>query len=470
MAMSGLLQELRCPICLEFFNNPTTLPCEHTFCHSCIQGTLVAQGPRCPECRATFLQDQLRPNRILRNMVDRVHTELGVGTCPMHQECLRMFCVTDQRLTCVVCRDAKEHYGHVFQPISEAAATSKEELNMALGFLLKDNSALKKLISLQRLEIQKTKDNCHHLLDNIGVQFKVLHQFLRQREQQLKKEVKDQERELLTPLEQHLLQMEQTLKERLKMEEILQAKVDLNEPNHFQQWWIDEGSLVIEGLKNKEQNTMTDLYKSEVCELQMSPDVGDSISLGPYLSHLQFFVWKEMLKVIKPVPDRVAVAKRSNSCLVVSSDSRSVRHVDSRTRWGSATGGPEFSMCHTWSDEGFRAGKHYWEVDVGKKSHWSLGLDAQSASSRDAVCRLNSSFGKHRVRSAREILVDLQVRPTKIGTFLDCERKRVSFYNADDMSLIHSCSYDTDKSLFVYFNPGFYFKGENADPLVVIWY
>ncbi|KPP58081.1 hypothetical protein Z043_124127 [Scleropages formosus] len=157
MAMSGLLQELRCPICLEFFNNPTTLPCEHTFCHSCIQGTLVAQGPRCPECRATFLQDQLRPNRILRNMVDRVHTELGVGTCPKHQECLRMFCVTDQRLTCVVCRDAKEHYGHVFQPISEAAATSKEELNMALGFLLKDNSALKKLISLQRLEIQKTK-------------------------------------------------------------------------------------------------------------------------------------------------------------------------------------------------------------------------------------------------------------------------------------------------------------------------
>ncbi|CAH1789292.1 unnamed protein product [Owenia fusiformis] len=47
-------QLLQCPVCLDRFNNPKILPCQHTFCVSpCLEG-LVNQSSRslkCPECR-----------------------------------------------------------------------------------------------------------------------------------------------------------------------------------------------------------------------------------------------------------------------------------------------------------------------------------------------------------------------------------------------------------------------------------
>ena len=37
----GLNQELTCPVCLELFKTPKTLPCLHTFCEECLKGVLL---------------------------------------------------------------------------------------------------------------------------------------------------------------------------------------------------------------------------------------------------------------------------------------------------------------------------------------------------------------------------------------------------------------------------------------------
>ena len=51
-------QLLKCPVCLDRFNTPKILPCQHTFCLSpCLEG-LVSHGNRvikCPECRAQHI-------------------------------------------------------------------------------------------------------------------------------------------------------------------------------------------------------------------------------------------------------------------------------------------------------------------------------------------------------------------------------------------------------------------------------
>uniref|UniRef100_A0A4W3GIP8 RING-type E3 ubiquitin transferase n=1 Tax=Callorhinchus milii TaxID=7868 RepID=A0A4W3GIP8_CALMI len=45
--------------------------------------------------------------------------------CEKHREELKMFCETDKKLICSICRDVKKHRGHSFLPIDEAAEIYK---------------------------------------------------------------------------------------------------------------------------------------------------------------------------------------------------------------------------------------------------------------------------------------------------------------------------------------------------------
>jgi tripartite motif-containing protein 71 len=52
-------QLLKCPVCLDRFNQPKILPCQHTFCKTpCLRGLISSSNSRfikCPECRAQHL-------------------------------------------------------------------------------------------------------------------------------------------------------------------------------------------------------------------------------------------------------------------------------------------------------------------------------------------------------------------------------------------------------------------------------
>ncbi|KAG5849432.1 hypothetical protein ANANG_G00110330 [Anguilla anguilla] len=478
MAQSGLFKELYCSVCLGIFNNPVSLPCDHTFCRPCIQNCQDTPRPRCPECRARFAAGAFKPSRALRNMAERLKAELYRCTCPEHQEKMKLFCQTDGQLICVVCRDGLTHRGHACVPVGEAAAVSKGELGEALEFLREDNGALARLISQQDDEMRKIKEKSTRLTANVGTRFAEVYRFLREREAKLKEEVREAERRALAPMQENLAAMTQALKPRREKESELRSGLDIEESDRFQQWWLDTGSPIVDELRNRVGGTSRRKgphamgeFKSEADDLRVTPDGPCSLFLGPYESHLQLFVWKEMLPMIRPAPDSITVEDNDDPVLRVSCDRSSVRHVDPRSAGAWSFGkGPEFSMSHTWSREGFRSGQHYWEVTVGRKSHWSLGLDAGPRGSRESVCRLNGRFGKLRFKTRREVPLDLAAGPRVVGTYLDCDRKRVAFYDGDTAALIADAAYVSDGPLFAYFNPGFYLQGENADPLAVRQY
>lgn len=47
--MIDINEELTCVVCFDYFKNPVTLFCGHSFCKDCIKGVVVNTS-KCPFC------------------------------------------------------------------------------------------------------------------------------------------------------------------------------------------------------------------------------------------------------------------------------------------------------------------------------------------------------------------------------------------------------------------------------------
>uniref|UniRef100_UPI00398E5610 E3 ubiquitin-protein ligase TRIM39-like n=1 Tax=Pristiophorus japonicus TaxID=55135 RepID=UPI00398E5610 len=65
-------QEAICPTCRDFFTDPVTLECGHSFCRSCItQCWEKKEINSCPECREEFPEINLRACRALASLAEK---------------------------------------------------------------------------------------------------------------------------------------------------------------------------------------------------------------------------------------------------------------------------------------------------------------------------------------------------------------------------------------------------------------
>ncbi|XP_041068284.1 zinc-binding protein A33-like [Carcharodon carcharias] len=141
-------QEVNCSICLDFFADPVSLECGHNLCRSCITRCCAqAERDSCPECREEFPDRKLTVNRNLARLAEKARklkvNPGGNGNklhCEEHEEELKLFCETDKKLICLICRDSREHKSHNFMPIKEAVEIYKDQLKSSLQSLTEKKS------------------------------------------------------------------------------------------------------------------------------------------------------------------------------------------------------------------------------------------------------------------------------------------------------------------------------------------
>nr|XP_046236996.1 E3 ubiquitin-protein ligase TRIM39 [Scatophagus argus] len=122
------------------------------------------------------------------------------------------------------------------------------------------------------------------------------------------------------------------------------------------------------------------------------------------------------------------------------------------------------------------SGRHYWEVEVGGKTDWDLGVTRQS-SNRKGKIEVTPSHGywflslrdknKYAFRTEPSTDVHLNLRPHKIGIFVDFENGQVSFYNVDAKIHIYTFNDTFSECIYPFFSPCTNKSGKNDLPLTI---
>uniref|UniRef100_A0A3Q2QWW2 Uncharacterized protein n=1 Tax=Fundulus heteroclitus TaxID=8078 RepID=A0A3Q2QWW2_FUNHE len=429
--MDPVRKDLTCAVCLTIFTDPVILLCGHSFCRECVKLSLKSLN-QCPQCPTIIPTDRMdfTTNHILKSLAEKIILLIPkVGFCPEHDEKLKLFCLTDQQLTCIICRDCERHEGHKFKPVKEAAASLRKETET----LLEKDSTYISTIELsaksQNEEIRKSKEKSKQLRSQISSQFQEMHQFLKRRKDEIMNELKCKENDEIKKMRERLNVIEKVLSEGKEFVGKIKSAVEITDPESFLKSW-------------SEYKTMRTPGPSSNCM------VNSSLSLGPYESHLQFFLWKEMLQVIQPRAELLTFQSKSFgfSADLNFNPNQAKATVDLQT------------AC---SVKKFGAGQYYWEIEVGSRDYWELGI----------IHNFLKYDGVQYATCGPNITKELQFesRPRKIGVYFDSSSKQLSFYDADAMKKIHSVS-AVFVSTPVSAQINIKYKQPDHSPVTVCWY
>ncbi|XP_072890264.1 zinc-binding protein A33-like [Hemitrygon akajei] len=431
--VESLTEEVVCPICLDFFTNPVILECGHNYCRSCITRCWEREERNsCPECREEIADRTLKVNRVLANLSEKARKlnlnpieEKSKLHCEEHEDELKLFCETDKKLLCVVCRDAREHREHSFLPIKEAVKMYKDKVKSSLDCLTKKESDIQKMERQQKGEISGVREQSHSLQSEIMSQFAELHQFLTLKEQQVLRNVREEEARILNPMEKNLHEIQENLK-------VIQEEI-----SKLQERMDQEDSITFLKEEAARKRRISD-------GSQLLSVTGGTLPVEKFDQPVLYTVWSEVFDAIKR--DSVTLdVETANPGLEVSEDRKSVRLTGTRRNLPD-TGKRFRDRACVLGSEGFTSGRHYWEVEVTGNRWWYLGVAAEFVERKRQV-GLSPDTGfwiigrdDHTINvfTSPEFHLPAGPIPGRVGVYLSYESGTVSFYNAETKSHLHT--------------------------------
>ncbi|XP_020796436.2 E3 ubiquitin-protein ligase TRIM39-like [Boleophthalmus pectinirostris] len=417
-------EQLMCPICLGVFVRPVSTPCGHNFCMTCLS-SYWDQSPVtvCPVCKESYSQrPQLRVNTFISGLSQSFMNKPLTAEETKSRGLRAEVGGTDAKISSMI----QERVQKV-QSIRQALAQRQTQT----GYLTKTIQDLTPLV--KKME-EKQQQMDFEVAVVVG---------------EIEKEIKD-----LTETQMKL------------------RDVNLNEDAQFLQRYTHNfaqkppevnlySEIEMQQLRTALGTTLSKLqvyldnmgggFMSDISALKYAQQFAMDVTLDPKTAHHRLILSRD-LKQVKFNPD--ANAKPSP----VSNPAKFTKHL-------AVLGG-----------RGIQSGKFYFEVLVGTKTEWIVGVALASLERKGkiphapgcgvyAVCFRMSYFETF---SQPNVPIH-QGKIEKVGVFVDYDGREVSFYDVNGAKLIYTfedCAFSA--KVHPYFNPCNNEFGNNLGPLVIV--
>ncbi|KAG7462184.1 hypothetical protein MATL_G00199810 [Megalops atlanticus] len=443
-------EQCHCSICLDVFTNPVSIPCGHNFCMSCIGGYWKSSAMyQCPMCKKTFYKrPDISINTVLREIAEqfrgmrdstseeRVEPPSEETAEPRPEEppgqpppppgdCVPCDVCTGEQLqavrSCLVCLTSycDEHIK------THNARFTKHKLIAPVRNL--EDRMCKKHERL--LELFCRSDQTCVCVLCIETDHRAHYTVPAERAWTEKK----------TQLKKTEAEVQQMMQDRQKKVEEIRQCVELSRSSTQRE--IDDSMQVFSAL------TFPSLCTPPHTRDWSDATVHTDVCVGTVrraVSQLEETLREETNKLVEMVGVTLD-ALTANPWLQLSESGKQVRHAGT---WQDLPDGPERfnTVVIVLGREPFDAGRHYWEVQVGEKDDWYVGVAKASVNRKGRIAvstahgywALAMKKGQYRVSSAPPLLLTLHPRPRQVGVYLDYEEGQVSFYDVKARTHIHT--------------------------------
>ena len=317
----GLLkleEQLTCPVCLDHYTNPKTLPCLHSFCQDCLEGFPLDKKNEtyylsCPTCRhCTELPEEgagAFPVAFILNNLKEMYSLMKKtadlsnpqeATCSDHGKPLELFCETCDTVICVNC-SYRNHKHHKSELIIDSYATHREALEKSLNPVKGKIEGLKKVLSALAEREGEIRERGEGVLEEIHEMVEEMMNVLRESERKLTEQAKRVTDDKLKVLSEQMKSAEMSLNLLEDVEDYVEQSLKTGSP---QQVLRSKKQMMERMSKVTAEINVEELHPKEKADIVLSEDIKS-------LHHIGYIIIPSQSRVKKI--DRITPAGKSVS-------------------------------------------------------------------------------------------------------------------------------------------------------------
>ncbi|XP_051560451.1 zinc-binding protein A33-like isoform X2 [Myxocyprinus asiaticus] len=409
----------------------------------------------------------------------------GVGPsgpqCPRHGKSLELFCKNDQACICSVCAE-REHQGH-------SVVNAKRDMNIKKSQLRIMEVELQGLITVRERKIEEIQTSLTEIQVNAEREaagtvsmFSTLMSAVERSQAELLEVVEMGRRAAELRSQAFIRDLQMEISELRQRCSTLNQLAQSQDPFTFFKTYpayssfpvtksLAEVVLTPDPTSGVVQRNVTQMVEEFQEELRRLSEICMHSPTENSLENDQTKMWRVAEYAMDITLDRDSAHPR----LIISEDGKQVRCSD---RYQNVPDIPERfdRVVCVLSCQGFSSGRHYWEVQVGEKTDWDLGMASHSINRKGKIAAspangfwFLSLRDKHDYvfRTEPSSPINLHQKPQRIGVYVDYEKGQISFYNADTKSLIFTFTDTFSDTLYPFFSPCTNKSGKNEAPLII---